>query len=663
MRSIRMCCAALALLLTALLPPAAEAADGRWTHLGPFGGFVGEVVVAPTAPRTLYAATQHGVYRSDDAGGRWRLPGAGQSPWASVLAVDPSDARIVYAGRDGGVEPLTLFKTVDGGATWTPLPEVSEVVSDIAVDPRDPSRLLVAGYVHLFRSEDGGATWDRLDLQSGPLIPLFKGVAFDPVIPGVAYAASENEGFFKSVDGGATWTKTGRGLPNSLFRLAISPTGVLVAVPVVQLPARIFRSLDHGETWAPLGSIPNAVVYAFAFSPDGSTLLAGTSVGLYRKNATGPGWTRLRPDRREEVRTIAADPEVAGTFYAGLGFYGGFRGVLKSRDSGTTWKPANQGLGGLAIFSAAIAPSDPDVIYVSYEPWGLARSTNGGATWSELARGSETTIFHLAVDPRDEDVVSGAGGYGLFVRSTNGGRSWTGRQIEDGECVFPFFLSLDPRRPATLFISGSQETACQRQHEDSCHTLETADGGAHWDCLEGARSSSFSAIVADPRRASTLYGAAIDGVYKSTDGGRTWTLSSNGIPPRGVFALVIAPNGTLWAGTGAGLFRSGNGGRTWQRAGTGLPRNRPVVELVLAPSDPEVLYLENRLFHPEPEGSTYDLWVSTDRGASWRLLPKTGLPEPAYFGYAPLLVDPRNVGKIYVGTPRGLYRLDHADEP
>lgn len=656
---MRIFCAALALVLTALLPPAAEAAD-RWTHLGPFGGPVGEVAVAPGAPRTLYAATQHGVYRSDDAGGRWRLVGGGQSPRTSVLAIDPSNARVVYAGREGGVEPVTLFKTVDGGATWTPLPEVSEVVSDIAIDPRDPSRLLVAGYVHLFRSEDGGATWDRLDLQTGPLAPLFESVIFDPVLPGVAYASSRNEGFLKSVDGGETWTKTGRGLPALLSRLAVSPAGVLVAVPAVQNPARVFRSLDHGETWAPLGSILDAVVYDLAFSSDGSTLLAGTSVGLYRKDATGNGWTRLRPDRREEVRTIAADPADPGTFYAGLGLYGGFRGVLKSRDSGDTWRPANRGLGGNGVYGAAIAPSDPDVIYVSLEPWVLARSTDGGATWSELAPRSETTFFHLVVDPRDENVVAAAGGYGVFVRSTNGGRSWTGGQIRDGECVFPFSLSLDPRRPDNLFLSGSQETGCQRQHEDSCHTLGTSDGGAHWDCLEGARSASFFDIVADPRRASTLYGAAIDGVYKSTDGGRTWTLSSNGIPQRGVFALVIAPNGTLWAGTGAGLFRSGNGGRTWQRAGNGLPRNRPAVEIAIAPSDPKVLYLQTRLFQTQPEGSTYDLWVSTDRGASWRLLPRTGLPEPEFSGYKPLLVDPRKAGTVYLGTPRGLYRLNDA---
>jgi len=637
----------------------AAAVDGRWTHLGPFGGPVADIVVAPSAHRTLYAAADPGVYRSDDAGGHWRLVAAGLLPGVSTVAVDPSDARIVYAGRGnvfvGGA--TSLFKTVDGGATWAPLSGAAgETISDIAVDPHDPSRILAAGYVHLFRSEDGGATWESLDLQTGTVAPLFQNVAFDPMLPGVAYAASGNEGFLKSVDGGATWTQV-EGAPGSLSRMAVSPSGVLVAVPTVQVPSRVFRSLDHGETWTVLGPIPDAVVYDFAFSPDG-TLLAGTSVGVFRKKATGAAWTRLRPDQREEVRTIAADPVVAGTFYAGLGFYGGFRGVLKTRDFGATWRPANQGLGGLFVYSAAIAPSDPDVIYASSGI--LTKSTDGGATWRQIDSGFESSIFGLVVDPRNADVVSGVGEYGLFVRSTNGGRTWTHEQIEDGECVFPFFLSLDPRHPDDLFVSGSRETACARQDEDSCHTLATSDGGESWECLEGARSSSFSNIVVDPRRrSSTLYGAALDGVFKSTDGGQTWVLSSNGIPERGVTAaLVIAPNGTLWAGTGAGLFKSADGARTWRRTGRGLPRNRAISKLALAPSDPKVLYAEVQTFHPE--GSTYSLYVSTDRGATWRPLPEAGLPAPGFSGYSVLLVDPRDPGRLYAGTPLGLYRLDGA---
>jgi photosystem II stability/assembly factor-like uncharacterized protein len=660
MKTTRHCI--IALLLTwwaALLPRAAGAAD-RWVHLGPFGGTVDDVVVAPSTPRTLYAAAMGQVYRSDDAGGHWRLASAGLLPAVTTLAVDPSDPSIAYAGRGnvlvGG--DTSLFKTVDGGATWVPLPGTAgATITAIAIDPHDPSRLLAAGFSGLFRSEDGGATWEALDLQTGPLEPLFYGVAFDPTIPGVAYAASSNEGFLKSTDGGATWTKK-TGAPAQLWRMAVSPTGVLVVVPVLQNPAQVFRSLDRGETWEPLGSsFPEGLIFDFAFSP-GGTLLAGTNRGVFRKDAAGPGWTRLRPNRRDEVLALAADPVTDRTFYAGLGSFSGFRGVLATRDSGATWRPVNQGLAGVPVYSAEIASSDPDVIYATLAPSGLAKSTDGGTTWQLLAPGAEDQLFYLAVDPRDENVVSGVGIYGFFMRSTNGGRTWIRRQIEDGECVFPRVLTLDPRHPDDLFVAGYKETACDRQHVDSCHTLATRDGGRAWDCLEGARSSSFFDLVVDPRRSSTLYAAAGDGVYRSTDGGETWARRSAGLPESAVLELEIAPNGTLWAAARAGLFKSGDQGRTWHRTGRDLPRNRPITELVLAPSDSKVLYAALSLEPPGvPDGA--DLYVSTDRGATWRPLTEDGLPTG---GRGRLRVDPRDAGRLYAGTNLGLYRLDRAND-
>ena len=659
MRTTRQCIIALLLTWTALLPQAAGAAEG-WVHLGPFGGTVADVVVAPSSPRILFAAAMGRVYRTDDAGGHWHLASTGLLPGVTALAVDPSDPSTAYASRGyvlvGG--DTSLFKTVDGGATWVPLSGTAgEPVSAIAVDPHDPSRLLAAGYSYLYRSEDGGATWDALDLQTGDLAPLFYGVAFDPVTPGVAYAIAQNEGFLKSTDGGVTWTKK-TGAPAKLSRMGVSPTGVLVVVPVPQNPAQVYRSLDRGETWELLGSsLPEtSVIYDLAFSPSG-TLLAGTNLGVFRKDAAGPGWTRLRPNRREEIQALAADPVTDGTFYAGLGDYVGFRGVLATRDSGATWTPRSQGLGGVSVYSATIATSDPDVIYASLIPWGVGKSTDGGITWQYLDPG-ESHLYQLLVDPRDKDVVYGAGGYGVFARSTNGGRTWISRQIRVGECVFPEVLTLDPRHPDDLFLAGLKELGCDRQHEDSCHALTTSDGGRFWDCLEGARSSSFFDLVVDPRRSSTLYAAAGDGVYRSTDGGATWARRSNGLPQRTVLKLVIAPNGTLWAATHAGLFRSSNRGLSWHAAGRGLPRNRSVTALVLAPSDSKVLYAA---VTPESSGGIPvggDLYVSTNRGATWRRLTEDGLLMDATL----LRVDPRDAGTLYAGTELGLYRLDGADE-
>src|SRR6185436_1897979 len=204
-----------------------------------------------------------------------------------------------------------------------------------------------------------------------------------------------------------------------------------------------------------------------------------------------------------------------------------------------------------------------------------------------------------------------------------------------------------------------QALGCQRGHEDSCHTLAATDGGEAWDCLEGARSDSFYSVVADPRRPSTLY-AVENGFFKSTDGGRTWNRSGRGLPDTLLGALAIASDGTLWVGGGSGLFRSGDGGATWRRSARGLPADAQIGQIVIAPSNPSILYLSISVYDVQTGTSSYDFYVSTNRGSSWRRLPENGLPGTTYPRYWPLLVDPRDAGRIYLGRPLGLYRLDRA---
>lgn len=645
--------------LSLLLPSAAGAAD-RWVPLGPYGGPVADIAVAPSEPRTLYAATESGVYRSDNAGARWRAARRGLPPFIKALAVDPTDHRTVYVGIGGNVAggAPSIYKTDDGGATWTALSLTDVSITELAIDPRDPSTLLASGIANLFRSDDAGATWDLVDPHPGTLAPFFENVAFDPTTPGIAYAGSRNFGMFKSTDGGVTWAEKNQGLPPSVWQLDVSPSGVLY---VASVPSSVvYRSVDKGESWTLLGALPDsASVQAFGFS--GEEVFAGTTLGIYRKNETGPGWTAVRPGQREDIRAFATDPEDDETLYAGIGFYGGFRGVLESVDGGATWRSSNQGLAGNAVVDAEIAPSNPRVLYVSVASAIVARSANGGATWRLASPPADVTIFELAVDPRNENVVYAAGEYGRFWRTTDGGRSWVGDPVEDGECVSPTSLTFDPRNPDRLLLAGFKGLGCVHGGEESCFNLESTDRGRTWSCLEGARDASFFSLLADPRRSATLYGGGSGGFFKSTDGGAVWEPFNTGIVGD-VLALAISRNGILWAG-GSSVYKSRNGGMTWRRSASGLPLDSPQIrELVAAPSNPAILYAAVAVFDIRTAAEAYDLYVSTNGGASWRPLPERGLPVPVFPGFRPLLVDPRDPGRLYVGTPLGLYRLDGATE-
>jgi hypothetical protein len=369
------------------------------------------------------------------------------------------------------------------------------------------------------------------------------------------------------------------------------------------------------------------------------------------------------------VASVATGLDDDDTVYAGIGqFGGGFRGVLKSVDDGETWRSANRGLGGERVSAVAIAPSDPRVIYAKAGLTALVKSTNGGATWRQINLPSDSgvggEIIEIVVDPRDPDVVYAAARFGRFLRSTDGGASWTGTVIEDGECVFPTAFVLDPRNPRRLAVTGGQETACQRGGETSCLTLETTDAGASWTCL---REEGFQDLVLDPRRPENLYATGSDGdlrgVFKSTDRGRTWDLSWDsgfGIPG----PLAVSSRGTLWAASEIELVRSRNSGETWRPFSQGLPANAIVSEIATAPSNPSVVYVSTFTYDEAGNFAEFGLYVSTNNGASWRRLAGPRLPplSPSLPAYLTLEVDPRDPGRLYVGTPFGLYRLDGATE-
>ncbi|HYU33162.1 MAG TPA: YCF48-related protein [Thermoanaerobaculia bacterium] len=637
-------------LLLFVSPAASVAAEGRWASVGPFGGTVWKIAVAPGAQRTFYAATSGGIFRSTDAGAHWKPVDAGlpQTNVAS-LAVDPSDAQTVYAGLYVTQQNMSgVYKTTNGGSRWEAAGLEGLPTYDLAVDPSAPSTVFAATYGGLYRSRDAGGSWEKIDVAISGTSPR---IVFDPSAPERLWLASL-DGVFVSEDGGDTWTSGNQSRPGlAVGAFAVSRSGVLYALQ--ETNKTIWRSADHGATWKRAGRIPEEfTVHALEVSPDETALYAGGDQGFYRSTDRGNTWIRRAPvQRRDSVLSLAVTSDAV---YSGLLY----RGIAKSADRGFTWKLANQGLSALSVLSAAIAPSDPRVLYVSAEGPMVLRTENGGLTWKEGSGGKNfPRLLKLSVDPRDARQVEGVGDFGQFWRSADGGDTWEGGGVPAAGCVFPTSLTRSQAEPSLLLWTGVQTSACQHGHEDTCHNFESTNGGARWRCLREVRDESFRTLVADPRHPDIYYGAGGSGVMKSTDGGDTWT-------PTGftndAIAFAASPRGDLWAGWGGGLFRSNDGGATWTQVTAGLLPLTGIWRIAIAPSAPSVLYAEGALFDQDA-GYFFDLYVSTDGGATWRLLSAAGLPPAGYFGYDPLLVDPKNPGRVYVGTAGGLYRLDGAN--
>ncbi|HEX7183055.1 MAG TPA: hypothetical protein VF756_14530 [Thermoanaerobaculia bacterium] len=649
------------LALTLLAVPApGHAANGRWTSIGPYGGSVSAIAVAPGARRIVYAGSSDGlVFKSTDAGARWTYVGHGLFPAGriSALAVDPRDPDIVYAGVSGAP---AVFKTTDGGLNWRPANEGldSRNVLALALDPREPSVLFAATQGGLFRSGDGAATW-RLSLGFSPDEDLFHSVAFDPSSPGTVYATGYQRGVFKSLDGGATWMSKNRGLPDGagVIRLALAPSvpGLLFLTLTSDFPARLYRSDDGGESWSPSDQgIGDRGISALAVSPSSSTVYAGTGDGIFRSVDGGRTW--LPPSSGGEVGAVwflTVPPSPDGTVYAGL--YD--RGILKSTNHGSSWRLANRGLTAVPVRSLAVAPSNPSVLYVSVHGLGsrgpaVLRTTDGGATWQEAGQGLPPGEGPglLAVNPRDPLQVIAAGFFGRVWKTADGGETWT---LENGGvtyCMHPWDLEIDPADPRNVYLVGYESAVCEPPSREGCTGLRSVDGGESWRCM-AVRASD---LAVDPRRPSVLYAAGFSGALKSTDAGSVWRPVS-GLSTEQFFDAVslspFSPSRVYLAGY-SGLLKSSNAGRSWRPAERGLPPGTRVQELVASPAAASTVYAGG--FVRFSGHSYHAVFESTDAGASWRTLSLAGF-SPG-IGWS-LQAHPRRTGILWTATPLGVFRF------
>ena len=330
-----------------------------------------------------------------------------------------------------------------------------------------------------------------------------------------------------------------------------------------------------------------AVVFALAVAdalaqsaPVDSTLFSSLEYRL-----VGP----FRGGRASGVAGIEGDPL---TYYQAA--TGG--GVWRTTDAGGTWENISDGYFGGSIGSVAVAPSDPNVIYVgggektlrgNVSPgWGMWKSDNAGRSWTSLGFEEAQHIPRVVVHPRDEDVVYAAVLGHAFgpnpergvYRSTDGGESWE-RVLFVSDDVGAYELEMDPTNPRILYAS-----------------------------MWRVRRTPYSFSS----------GGEGSSIWRSTDGGDTWQdiSDSEGLPDGtwGVSAVSIAPSNpdvvyALVENEDGGLFRSDDAGGTWRRVSTDRNLRQRAwyfTQLGVDSEDEDKVWVLN-----------VQLWVSTDGGETF----------------------------------------------
>jgi photosystem II stability/assembly factor-like uncharacterized protein len=353
--------------------------------------------------------------------------------------------------------------------------------------------------------------------------------------------------------------------------------GTRIVVAIVAMvflgfvPAReAAAGLDRWSTNGPGAGYVSAI----SVSPsDSSTVYAGVTSGdwgfgsgIYKSTDGGRRW-RLMPNGMDdrsvtEVAAASSDLVYAGTYRKAL---------YKSLDGGAHWRRVNwPHTNRRSIMALAVLPSEPETIYASAEysdePYGagLWKTTDGGASWTELSDAIDYDyVYALAIDPVQSDTVYAAGAGGVH-KSTDGGTTW---QVTNNGLAASFVsdLVIDSQHPSTLYAGGDDY-----YKPEAVGIYKSTDGGSNWHLLDMTAFQEYTTVLdlgVDPLSPMTVYASTDDsqysdydshagGVFKSIDGGRTWTAVHAGLFHRLVSRLAIDPTtpSTLYAGTPGGMF-------------------------------------------------------------------------------------------------------------
>ncbi len=328
------------------------------------------------------------------------------------------------------------------------------------------------------------------------------------------------------------------------------------------------------------------------------------------------------PWRGGRSTAVTGHPERRETFY--FGSTGG--GVWKSDDGGSNWNNISDGDFGGSIGSIALAPSDPDIIYVGAgenslrgnvsSGFGVWKSLNGGRTWENKGLKDSRHILRMVVHPKNPDIVYCAALGHLYgpntqrgiYKSTNGGDTWT-RILYVSDSVGACDLVMDPGEPNILLAT-------------------------FWN----VRRTPYSLESGGPG----------SGIWKTTDAGASWTdiTRNEGLPkdtlgiigvsisaadPNRYFAIVEAKNG--------GVFRSDDAGLTWQKMNTESDLRQRAwyySKIFTDPTDKNTLYVLNVQF-----------WKSTDGGKTFRDI------RTPHGDHHDLWIDPKDPKRMIIGDDGG----------
>ncbi len=625
-----------------------------------------------------------GLWKSTNGGNGWSplytdLPSMGISGIA-VHPISPDTVYIATGDGDGGdTYSAGVLKSSDGGLSWNSTGlnwtiGQARNTRSLRMHPLNPRRLMCATTNGLFRTMNGGTTW------SVALPGSFFDVEFRPGDSLVTYACTDR--FYRSGANGISFSVVTNGLPSSdqvgRMAISISPADpelvyVLCSRQDDQSFLGLYRSTDGGTSFELRSNSPNLFGYAedgedsggqawydmaLTVDPnDPQTLYVG-GVNVWKSSDGGSSWT---------IKSHWISPSDIGYTHAdihGLEILDGKLycasdgGLYVSEDNGEEWTDLSAGLDITQFYRLGGSELESDLIMAGAQDNGSNRFLNGEWTHVFGADGMEA-----AVDPTDPFVVYASYQLGGIIRSLDRGENWDfiGDEVpDDGPWVTPF--AIDPFNPERI-VAGYTNVWISDDQGDSWSMASS------WSEDEKVRCLAIA-----PSDGNVIYVGRNDLMMRSTLGGGSWQSVQNGLPELSPTSFAVDPSDPLhvwisFSGTAAGqkVYESNDGGTTWNNRSNGLP-NVPVNSLAINPgmvngiyagTDLGIFYRDDILGVWEPFGESLPNVVVTEVEVNLA----SGKLRAATYGrgiWEADLVEPIIAGVSMISATDGpaLHRLD-----
>lgn len=596
-----------------------KSVDGgkTWKNIGLADGrHITNIIIHPNDPQTVWVGvmghlfgpnTERGIFKTTDGGQNWKkVLYINDQTGCSDLVMEPGNPAVLYAGTwrlirtphslESGGEGSGLWKSVDGGETWTNLtmtkglPKGIWGIVGVAVAPSNTNKIYAIIENEkggLFMSADGGKSWS---LQSNDnnirqRAWYYTKVFVDPKNENILYCPNVN--FMKSRDGGKTFQslRTPHGDHHDLW---IDPEDGKRMIVADDGGAQV--SFDEGNTWSTYLNQPTAQLYrvstdnAFPYrvlvaQQDNSTLrIRSSTYGSYI------GEQDAESTAGSESGYVVADPLNPNIVYGGN--YGGYL----SRYDHTTgenraisvWPDNPMGAGADVLkfrfqwnFPIFFSPHNPKKLYCAGNA--LFATENEGASWTQLSPDLTTndktkqfssggpitkdntsveyycTLFTATESPLEKDCIWTGSDDGLVHLTRDGGKNWSNVTPANAPALMMWnAIEIDPFKKGAVYITGTR----YKLDDYTPYIYKTEDYGKTWKLLTaGIDKMHFTRVTrADQKRPGLLYAGTEFGMYISYDDGKNWQRFQQNLPITPVTDITIKNNDLVVATQGRSVW-------------------------------------------------------------------------------------------------------------